>query len=133
VFFYNGGAGVAVVRSVDFKVCITGDDQAEADWRGYIDVFEMLEASGLVRGRDFLLSDNGAGLPLVPNTRREESTMLAAFGSDALRKVLRFDIRIRVRDGVGDVHERVLDVVDRIRRVSPTQIDTTRADGPGEG
>jgi hypothetical protein len=66
----------------------------------------------LIGQKDFIMIEVGAGKPFLSTTSPGHETHLAIFTASTLRRLYRFRVRIQVKDGVGDVHERILSCVE---------------------
>ena len=111
---FNGGGGPATLESIHYKIAITPREPTR--WLNYREAMSTLVADGMVIARDFHLTELGAGTPLVPTARPRNSIHIAVFTADAMLRLGTFDVRIRMRDNVGDIHERILDCARRIPR-----------------
>jgi hypothetical protein len=114
---FNGGAGVARIARLRYRLKwnVSTGSGSSPPWLLRHEVIAALEARGLRKGRDFELWDLRAPHPLPATKSRDEDVELAAFQSEPLRRLARFDIEVRVEDIVGDVHERVLDLLEPLR------------------
>ncbi|MGA5426198.1 hypothetical protein ACPCVL_05240 [Streptomyces koyangensis] len=134
----NHGGGRAVVRSVAYRVRATGegaeDGPADGAWLSWHQAVDALAALGLDRGGDFFLLHLGPGAAVrTAGTAAREDMEIAALNATALDRVAVLDIRIRVADVLGDLHERDLQCV-RPRPRPPAPPDpTTTATPPCSG
>lgn len=110
---YNGGAGLGTVHQVDYVFAIQPATSAtvradSAKWHNRQSVIAMLNGFGLAEDEDFALEKLGEGFPLAPVKQASEGLELAAFSARALSDLATFDVRLRIFDLVGDVHERTI-------------------------
>ena len=86
-------------------------------WLDFEEAYEQLTSIGLEPDIDFVLAQKGKGLPLPAVSSTREGIPLALISAEALDRFDRFDIRVRYRDRVGDIHEMVLDCAQRLPKV----------------
>jgi hypothetical protein len=108
VDMFNGGGGVARIEQVTYRTTAS-EAATPPKWLDFRQALVAIGEIGLVRGRDFVLIERGVGMPLPAVTKIGDGVLLAIFRTSAIRRLGAFEIRIRIRDSVGDVHERVLD------------------------
>lgn len=77
-------------------------------------MIQALEARGLVDGADFFVREQGAGTAYPPVAKYNEGTMICWFTIRALAQLDGFDVTMRIRDGLGDEHERYMDIFGRM-------------------
>lgn len=107
----NGG-GVVVVDSVLYCVDSKLNPTEGRLWEDESSLRRHLDGKGLVDQRDFHIESIGQGAPLsIASNAPTGELLLAEFGDKAVREIQGFDIRLRVRDGLGDVHERIFRVL----------------------
>ncbi|MFE7568729.1 hypothetical protein ACFU76_17495 [Streptomyces sp. NPDC057539] len=115
VTLINAGGGRAVVRSVAYRIQATPQDADRAEvpsgWISWHAAVDALASLGLDWNQDFFLLhlDSGAAIPLSSSTR--EGMELLALGPRSLGQLSALDIRVRVTDVLGDVHERQLQCI----------------------
>lgn len=112
VWLFNGGPGMSVVYSMEFRIQIS--PELGTPWISYPSLLENLESIGLMEGQQFKLTRFGPGAPLPPVKHGEEGSELLSITGDFLRRITVFDIRIRVIDVVGDMHERILGCISAV-------------------
>lgn len=103
---FNGG-GLAVVSCFRYRIS-RPEDASPPSWITYSEMQDLMSNAGLQSHRDYKLWLHGAGYPLPPGTNRESAPINGYIRLNALLKFTVFDIKIEVRDAVGDTHERVL-------------------------
>ncbi|NJC71146.1 hypothetical protein HC031_15705 [Planosporangium thailandense] len=111
---FNGGPGLGVVSLVEYRAQFRDGGrghEGRGSWCSLSDVRTVLRDHGLEDQRDYYLVWLGKGAPLTPVQRARDGCLLATFNRRALGALAVFDIRLRVRDSVGDEHERVLQLV----------------------
>ncbi|WP_329328716.1 hypothetical protein [Streptomyces luteogriseus] len=104
----SGGTHNAVAASVEYYVQPRGAETLPADvpWHGYQAAIEELESLGLQIGKDFDINPLGSGFPLSAAT--DKGLYAACLSIGAISVLDNLYIRLRVTDGVGDTHERIL-------------------------
>jgi len=109
VNLFNGGGGGAVLVSIDYRVALA--TQADIPgWLSHPELHAALDRYGLLRGKDYYFDYLRGGLPLLPGESLfDRGLILALMERSAIRRLRILDIRLRFRDQVGDIHERVLD------------------------
>ncbi|MGW4373042.1 hypothetical protein ACWEJ7_05170 [Streptomyces albidoflavus] len=125
----NHGGGRAVVRSVAYRIRATGaDEEAEppgGEWLTWHQAVDALAALGLDRGGDFFLLHLGPGAAVrAAGAAAREDMEIAALNARALDRLAALDVRVRVADVLGDLHERDLQCV-RPRPQAPPDPTTT--------
>jgi hypothetical protein len=107
---FNGGNGGTVIESVRYRMALLGQPQP-TPWLAHDAFYAALETAGLVRNQDFHFSYLRSGLPLLPGeSALDKGVMVALFTRAALVRFRILDIRVRFRDQLGDLHERILPV-----------------------
>ncbi|MFI8889708.1 hypothetical protein [Streptomyces paradoxus] len=104
----SGGTHNAVAESVEYYVQPRDSELTPNDvpWHGYQAAVDELESLGLQIGRDFDINPLGSGFPL--SAANDKGLYAACLSIPAISALDNLYIRIRVTDGVGDTHERVL-------------------------
>lgn len=109
VYVHNGGPGPAVLESIAYAINTRSEPHLSSPtWMGEYQFRRHLAALGFADQRDYHLSSLGRGIPLVPASKPAAGFLIAAFSRDSVTRVHGLDVRIRVRDSLGDTHERVL-------------------------
>lgn len=122
-FILNGGQDVAIVADVAYQVRFTSSARAvgtvEAEvWISGSDVVGTLTGHRLVAGADFAIDIYGAGRPLPPQVM----TLMGWFTQRAMSQLEHVYVRVRVVDRVGDVHERIIDLLKNADR-TPVRVN----------
>ncbi|WP_213012973.1 hypothetical protein [Paractinoplanes toevensis] len=110
---YNGG-GTAVVTSYMYRVALN-EDAEPSSWASYETVRQYMDRANLTEHEDYYFSLVGAGFPLPSPGSIGGAAINHYVRTAALHRFRVFDIRIQVRDVVGDIHERVLPCRARLR------------------
>jgi hypothetical protein len=89
-------------------------------------VNQQMQSRGLVDGIDYFFrwKTSGSPLPSMPNYL--DGIQIARFTIKALAEMERFDIKMRIVDGVGDSHERIFPCINRLPSVTQRAIDNHR-------
>ncbi|MEG3636352.1 hypothetical protein [Micromonospora palythoicola] len=115
--FYNAGPGVAAVTSIKYSLMLT-DEALESDrvWLTEEQFRTKMIDSGFVDRADFCLfsTDRGAPMPVVKNCK--EGFLFLIIAEEAVLRVAGIDVLLRVRDGFGNEHGRVLRVAQSLNR-----------------
>jgi hypothetical protein len=105
---FNGGHGVAVVDSLEYRIAFS-DQRGHSGWITHSRLHLLLEERGHRHNSSFHFAYVRPGFPLQPGrSLRDRHLFLAQLTQDTLKAFRILDVRIRVRDQVGDLHERVL-------------------------
>jgi hypothetical protein len=104
---YNSGGGVAVVESATYRFA-RNEDEIPSPWISADQIHGYLASAGLQNQKDYFLNLMRAGYPLPPNTDRDIAPLTGAITLASIVKFRIFDIKVTVRDSVGDTHERVM-------------------------
>jgi hypothetical protein len=125
---FNAGPGGAVTREYRYAVRLIDDYKAYRSdaWLTLEAVSKLLVDRNFVEGKDFGLTWNAEGAPMPAVPHYGDGYKLAWFTTDALTRLLQFDIRIRVVDSLGDSHERVFPIIDRLPPIAKRLIDAAR-------
>ncbi|MFC9507236.1 hypothetical protein [Streptomyces sp. NPDC057002] len=104
----SGGTHNAVAESVEYYVQPRDTEvfPENVPWHGYQAAVEKLESLGLQIGKDFDINPLGAGFPL--SAANDKGLYAARLSIPAISVLDNLYIRLRVTDGVGDTHERIL-------------------------
>jgi hypothetical protein len=105
---FNGG-GVATIESIEYDILFSKDEPSR--WLKFDDALQALEMGGLASQKDYIMIEVGSGSPFLSTTSTGHEMHVAVFTAEALRKLYKFLVRIEVKDGVGDVHERIINCV----------------------
>jgi hypothetical protein len=119
---HNGGPGVAIISSIDYRLALLHDEPELVDMSNWIpaeEVRRVLLRHAFREGPDFQLRWLGSGAPLGVTARNDESLLLAKIGSRVVKRIAEFDVRVRVMDIVGDGHERSFSSSELRKRWSP--------------
>jgi hypothetical protein len=100
----NGGSQQAVVERVDYCFVPRGGEPGE--WVDHAALLEALAERGLVQGKDYYQRLTGAGFPLGAGAMRA-----GTYGQRFVDEIDQLRMRLRVVDGVGDSHERIMDLM----------------------
>jgi hypothetical protein len=122
-YLMNGGQDVAIVEEVVYQVRFTASARArgavdELNWISNRDLVSVLLNRQLSKGADFALDVYGTGRPLPPQVM----SIMGWFTQRAMGQVEHVYVRIRVVDRVGDVHERIIDLLKNADR-APRRAD----------
>ncbi len=108
-YLYNGGPGTAVITSIMYAVAFAGADRTDTpQWLSAGQLEQKLAAAGLIPDTDFHLPHIGAGHPLPPIQQPTDRHLIGGFSATAIFRITYLDVRVRVRNALGDVHERTL-------------------------
>jgi len=111
VKLYNGGPGKASIHRVDYW-CEPRDPAAPSpEWLSRSAVQQRLGALGVVAGTDYALAWFGAGAPLPEGAAagvEADGVEVVSFRAPFREALSHFDVRVRVVDVAGDIHERIL-------------------------
>ncbi|MCX5014757.1 hypothetical protein OG765_27760 [Streptomyces sp. NBC_00555] len=122
----NGGQNNAVLEQVDYHLVMAGDPvdgpDSGVEWTGLTTLGEQLADAGLRAAVDFRILYFGGGYPMVA-TGSHETIPVGVFSKRFIDEVHAFYMRIRVTDGVGDTHERIIDCLKGAREsvVAPVE------------
>lgn len=106
---FNGGGGSAVVVSVDYRIAFMAQ-AAVSEWLTHSLLYSGMDSYGLTRGKDYYFDYLRAGLPLLPGESLfDKGLVIVLVNRNVMRELRVLDVRLRFRDQVGDIHERVLD------------------------
>jgi hypothetical protein len=129
---FNGGGGPAVIESIEYHLDFEGaPKRLSGAWHPAQNVIGTFNDHGLVFGRDYVVGVRGSGGPLPPATELDQGQFLAAFTDAVIRSLHHLDIRVRVSDSVGDVHERLLDCSQMLPPPMPTDRSHEQLAAPG--
>jgi hypothetical protein len=122
---FNGG-GLAVIESVSYRFA-RNEDSVPSPWVSYDRFDEYMSRAGLTRLEDYFFEFIRAGAPFITKAGYGDGSIVGAIRVGAIFRFRILDIKIEVRDAVGDAHERVLpcrfaikDSVDHTGFVAPT-------------
>jgi len=105
---FNGGGGRAVLLSVQYRFALTHEEHP-SNWILHGELMRMLGARELKAGKDFHFSHMRPGSPLMPGQSELDKGAFVLLTTRAvMRKFRILDIKLRFRDSLGDVHERIL-------------------------
>ncbi|GAA4580303.1 hypothetical protein GCM10023194_08300 [Planotetraspora phitsanulokensis] len=128
-WLYNAGSGTAVVERFEYYVRFRGDSDAgqldrdhSGNWVPLAVINDQLRSRGLKDGEDYFLRWSTKGAP-VPSA----SGYVAWFTIRGLAELERFDVRIQVVDGLGDIHERTFPFMHRLPSVTEDAIKAYRS------
>jgi hypothetical protein len=116
VWIHNSGPGIAVVETYSYVVKFTNQPKSVPITLDEIN--GALEARGLVDGVDYFVREQGAGTAYAPVHNQSEGTMICWFTIRALAELEVFDFVLRVKDGMGDKHQRTLTICKRMPSVA---------------
>ncbi|MET9735391.1 hypothetical protein ABZZ79_33585 [Streptomyces sp. NPDC006458] len=108
----NGGSQQAVVERVDY--CFVPRGGRPTEWTDHAGLLQALAGQGLTAGKDYYLRLTGAGFPLSGGGMRA-----GTYGERFVDEIDQLRMRLRVGDGVGDSHERVMDLMRGARNERP--------------
>jgi hypothetical protein len=118
MWLYNVGPGIARVESVEYLLVerTVGVDVGPGQaWLPIGEVRARLKSLNLEEGVDYMLHELSAGAPLPPVADHEDSGFeMISVRRPFLSLLSRFEVRVRVQDGIGDLHERILDFTGHI-------------------
>lgn len=119
-WLFNAGPGMATVRDAGYRVALYSENRVPDDgpWVSLETVNNELGAAGLVDGEQFHLLWVGSGYPLAPTTRPAEGSKIGWFTIEALSVVQQLDMRVVIEDSLGDHHEMVMPLMDRMPSVA---------------
>ncbi|MGW2658472.1 hypothetical protein ACWC1D_33095 [Streptomyces sp. NPDC001478] len=122
----NAGGGRAVVRSVTYRIQASpayADSAAiPSGWVSWDNAVTAMDSLGLTWEDDYFILHLGPGGAVPMTNTVRDGTELLALNPRSLERLTAFDIRVQVRDALGDVYERDLQCVrppsaaNRIRR-----------------
>ncbi|MFE9663648.1 hypothetical protein [Streptomyces sp. NPDC005955] len=104
----NGGRQQAVVEAVDYRITLA--DGTVSDWLPHAGVLEFLTGARFAKDVDFALPRYGAGFPLIPSGAYD-TVAAGEFTDRFVHEVEELAMRVRVLDGAGDCHERVMNLL----------------------
>ncbi|MFD5555934.1 hypothetical protein ACFWIA_19105 [Streptomyces sp. NPDC127068] len=104
----NGGRQQAVVEAVDYRIVLA--DGTVFGWSTHAGALELLTRLGFVQDADFSLHRYGAGFPLIPSGAYD-TVEAGEFTDLFVHEVEELAMRVRVLDGAGDCHERVMNLL----------------------
>ncbi|MGR4884476.1 hypothetical protein ACIPUC_34415 [Streptomyces sp. LARHCF249] len=122
----NGGQNNAVLEHVDYHLVLAGGPVdvpgSRVEWTGLTALGEQLADAGLRAPVDFRIMYFGVGYPMV-STGSHEVIPVGVFSKRFIGEVRALYMRIRVTDGVGDTHERIIDCLKGAREsvVAPVE------------
>ncbi|GII28786.1 hypothetical protein [Planotetraspora mira] len=136
-WLFNAGPGTVVVERFEYYVEFKGDEDAgrldmndSRSWVPLAVVNDQLRSRGLKDGEDYFLRWNTKGAPVPPASSYKEGGRFAWFTIRGLAELERFDVRIQVMDGLGDIHERTFPFMHRLPSVTEDAIKAFRTRNP---
>ncbi|MGK5684769.1 hypothetical protein [Actinoplanes sp. URMC 104] len=131
---FNGGGGVAVVQSCTYRIA-RNEDAVPSPWLPYDRMQQYMTSVGLVSHEDYTIWFHGAGYPLSPLTNRDTAPITSYIRLEALLRFRIFDMKIVVRDAVGDSHQRIVSCRAALRDPAAFRLgaEQARAAGLGDG
>ncbi|MFJ4829453.1 hypothetical protein ACIP79_05935 [Streptomyces sp. NPDC088747] len=119
----NSSSDVALTSEVSYRISYTPVAQAKGaqdslEWVEHQAAVASIVASGLLSREDFALNSVKPGWPLAG----QQLLFLGWFTEKAMRDLDHVFVRVRVQDRVGDIHERVIDLLKAAIR-SPSHPD----------
>jgi len=121
VRLYNGGPGTASIQQVDYWCQSRREEPSRQEWMSLARITHRLADLGLTEGQDYALHwlGEGALVPAGATGRLErDGVEMLSFRSKFREELCVFDIRVRVVDIAGDLHERVLGCIFRLFKVN---------------
>ncbi|GAA0244704.1 hypothetical protein [Cryptosporangium japonicum] len=112
VWLYNGGPGIATVEHYSYVVRFVGAPRSVPITLSEIN--SAMRSRKLRDGLDYFVREQGPGATYPPVVQSSEGTMIAWFTVRGIAELDQLDITIRIRDGLGDVHEMTLPIIDRL-------------------
>jgi hypothetical protein len=112
VIVLNGGPGIAVVEQFKYEFQTTS--LAKSVTISLKEMDRFLQRQGLNSGIDYFIREWGSGAVFPPVTKYSDETMICWFTTEALAKLDKFDVEVRFRDSLGDLHERTLTVIEKL-------------------
>jgi hypothetical protein len=106
VWMQNGGPGIAIVEHYSYIVKFS--NQPTSVPISLDEINRAMEARGLVDGVDYFVREHGQGAAYPPVSSYLEGPRICWFTIKALAELDGFDIVVRVRDALGDTHQRTL-------------------------
>jgi hypothetical protein len=113
---HNGGPGIAIVEQYSYVVKFSNQPKSVPITRGEID--HAMEARRLVDGEDYFIREQGTGAVYPAVATYADGPMICWFNIKALVELDQFDIVLRVKDVLGDVHERTLFIYENMPSVA---------------
>jgi hypothetical protein len=131
IWTYNAGPGGAVFGGISYYVRFI--DQSDGDgpinWVPLSVVNDQLRSRQLVDGIDYFIRWNTRGAPFPAVKNYSEGMQLAWFTVKALTQIRVLDARLRYVDSLGDVHEKVIPIMQRLPSVALTAIRSASTTG----
>lgn len=123
-WIYNAGPANAIVRRFEYRIVLQGKTAPTlgSPWVSLDAVNATLDGAGLEDGVTHHIRWIGGGFPLAPNIKYDDGSRFAWMTVDALAQLRRLDVRVVVEDGMGDIHECVFPVMDRLPSVTTEAI-----------
>jgi hypothetical protein len=129
----NGGPGACTIQRCEWRYTLVGQETGES-WLSWQETIDGLAVHSLAYGSHYYIINFGPGAVLSGNVSQQLE--IAAFGAWAISVLESFEIRMRVVDLAGDVHERTGDLLRTARPITgiaPKQIvSATRPTLPGQ-
>ncbi|GAA2867651.1 hypothetical protein Acy02nite_09890 [Actinoplanes cyaneus] len=121
----NGGSSIVTVESIEYRIApVHAVSSEEFRWLAYGDARQAIKAAGLTEWKDFRLHRAGPGLPLSAANSRD--VLLLTITTAAMLRLEMLDLRLGVKDALGDRHEIFLPC----REVFPVQLDSPESAEP---
>jgi len=112
VWIHNGGPGIGVVEEFAYFVRFTNSPRSA---RTELDEMNrVMRERGLVSGTDYFIRELGRGAALPVTTSYVQATLICWFTIKALAELADFDVAVRFKDGLGDEHQRTLEIFRRL-------------------
>ncbi|GAA4729568.1 hypothetical protein [Phytohabitans rumicis] len=112
VRLFNAGGGRAIVKAIEYRHELTtteGESRSSlGPWLGWYEFVKSIEGLGLRRPEEIFVLHLGIGTSIPLTTKSGDGIELIAFGQAALGRLRLVDIRIRIEDTLGDIHEKQL-------------------------
>jgi hypothetical protein len=124
VWIYNSGPGAAVFDSVRYYVRFvdTPESEGDADWVALPVFNDQLRSRRFADGLDYFMRWNTRGAPFPVVSNYSDGMQIAWFTVDALKQMRFLDIRMRYIDSLGDIHEKITPVIQRLPSVAVTAV-----------
>lgn len=121
-WLYNTGSGGSVVEHIEYYIKFHDRPSLVEDWVSLAVANDQMASRTLADGTDFFIRWYSKGTSVPRVNKPVDGAMLAWFDVKALGQLERFDIRIRVMDGLGDSHERIFPCIQRLPSVAEVAI-----------
>jgi len=131
IWLHNAGPGGAVVDGVTYYVRFADqpDSEGSINWVPLSIVNDQLRSRLLADGVDYFVRWYARGAPFSAVKQYSEGMQLAWFTINALAQIRVFDVRVKYIDSLGDVHEKITPVMQRLPSVTVTAIRNASSKG----